>query len=281
MLFAIAFSLVALAQDAPTSGSVFDDSLSPVLENLVAVATKMEENNVQITDLVIGVVSDDGLGISIPVTLPGDADVILVAVGDERRIKDLDMGVQGTDGLSGSDQLDDNMPQVNIHTTYSGEYTAKVVISEPIEGSAKGYFLFVTGFPRDHIIALALPVLENTQLVVNLAESQGLRFVHGDMETLVADRSAMIEAPIPQGVFANCFAIAVTSPDRTKRAFLSVEDAGGNTLATAKKGKNAQIAMTGFVNSEENPRHFLHIGAKMDNGYSDSLGLGMVACAPN
>ncbi len=279
-MLALALSIAAFAQDPAPSASVFDDSLAPVLENLLSVAQQMEENNIQITDLVIGVVSDDGLGVTVPITLPGDSDVILVAVGDDRRIKDLDMGVQGRDGLSGADQLDDNVPRVDIHTTYMGEYQAKIVISEPVEGSDRGYFLFLTGFPRESIAASALPTLQTTQLVVGLAEGQGLRFVHGDMETLVADKMALIEAPIPQGTFSQCLAFAVASPDRSKKALLEVKDAGGNTLSVGKKFEIPQLAMAGFVNSEENSKHFLQIGAKMSGGYQETLALGMVACTP-
>jgi hypothetical protein len=271
----------ASAQEAPTaSGSVFDDSLSPVLENLLDVVKTMEDNNIQITDMVVAVVGDDGVGVNVPVTLPADADVILVAVGDSRRIQDLDMGVKGRDGLSGADQMDDNVPRVDVHTTYSGEYTANVVISQPVEGADRGYFFFLTGFPRDAIVASAQPVLSTLQLVVQFAEGENLRFVHGDLETIVTDKTAMIEAPIPQGTFSQCLAFAISSPDRTKKASLEVMDPSGNTLGIGKKMLMPQLVGTGFVNSEENERHFLKIGAKMSKGYGDSLAMGLVACEP-
>lgn len=282
-MLALALSFAAFAQEAPAptpTASVFEDSLGPVLESLLSAARQMEENNIQITDLVVGVVSDDGLGVTVPISLPADADVILLAVGDDRRIKDLDMGVQGRDGLSGADQLDDNVPRVDIHTTYAGEYQAKVVISEPIEGADRGYFMFLTGFPRDAIIASAQPTIEMTQVVVQFAESLGYHFVQGDMETLVADRMTMIEVPIPQDTFGQCLAFAIASSDRSKKVSMQVKDSGGNTLAVGKKLEVPQISVAQFVNNEDNAKHFLQVGAKMHSGIGEALALGMVACTP-
>ncbi len=279
MLLALTLALTAFAQDSVApSTSVFDDSLEPVLADMLEVATAMEERGIQITDVVIGIVPDDGMGVSVPVTLPADTDVILAAIRDDRRIADLDMGVSGTDGLSGSDQLDDNVPRVDIHTTYAGEYTAKVVISAAQPGSDKGYFLFVTGFPREYVAASALPLLETMQLVVGFAESQDMHFVHGDMETVGAGKATMLEAPIPQNTFLQCIAFAASSPDRTKKAYLEVTDAGGNRLGKGKKVMIPQLVGAAFINAEDNPRHLLRVSTKMRPDYGDTHVLGMVAC---
>lgn len=268
---------VASAQDSVVDQMPEEASVSPVLDALGDMVTMLQGKGVQITDISLGRVKDDGVGSTVSLQLMGGVSVVAVGLGDARRIADLDLAVTDHQGGSWSDQMSDNNPVVQLDTSESGgEYTATLVVSEAVEGAPDGFYLLVTGFQTDpSAIIDASGMVEMLKLASGLSEGMDLRFVHGGMVVVPAGQNSTIELTIPTGTHSRCLVMAFGSPERTKKLALNVTDNAGNVLSSGK-GKGVVTAL--IPTTSTSSRYRAVLTPKLGSGYGDGYGMAIAAC---
>jgi hypothetical protein len=269
----------ALAQDAPAEeGALEDDtSIGPVLEDLTELVAHLQSQGVQITDVSLGRVKDDGIGASVTLNNLGGVNIVTVGLGDARRISDLDLAVSDGKGGNWSDQMDDNNPVVQFESpSEGGEVTAKLVVAKPVGEAPDGFYILVNGFQVDpEQIIDAAGMVEMLQLSSGLAEGMSLRFVSGNMVVMPAGQNSAIELTIPTGTASNCLVMAFGDPARTKKLGISVADNAGNTLAS-EKGKGITSAL--ITTTSASSRYRVILTPKLESGYGDAHAMALAAC---
>lgn len=267
----------ASAQDSVVEQMPEETSVSPVLDALAEMVPALQEKGVQITDISLGRVKDDGMGASVGLQLMGGVSVVAVGLGDARRIVDLDLAVTDGQGQSWTDQMSDNNPVVQFDTSeVGGEYTAKLVVSEAVLGAPDGFYLLITGFQTDPgAIVDASGMVEMLKLASAMSEGMSLRFVHGGMAVLPANQNSTIELSVPPGTSSQCVVMVFGSPERTKKLALNVTDNSGNVLASAK-GKGIVSALIPTTATSSKYRAVLT--PKLGSGYGDAYGMALTAC---
>lgn len=253
-----------------------DTSIGPVVENLATVITTLEERGVQITDVSLGSVKDDGVGVTVPLDLLGPATAAIVGVGDERKISDLDLAVTDGRGRTYTDDQADNNPVVQFETTEPGEWSAKVVTVQAVEGQSSGYYMLVTGYGSGGSVISASGMATVLALINAFAESNGLTFVHGVMKVLDAGKNSMVELTIPAGQWSQCAVFGFGDPTRVKKLSFTLADAGGNVLGKAKK--SGMFAYTIIPTSATSSRYLVTMTPKLQKGISDGHGMALAAC---
>lgn len=275
MIMAMFGLVTAQAQDVPATEIASDASVDPVLEVLKAMLAQLEEKGVQVTDLHLGRVKDDGVGVKLhlPPVSPG-ASVVVAGLGDDRRIVDLDLAVSDRKGGRWTDQLSDNNPVVQFDSPEGGDLDVNVLVSQAVEGTDEGFYILVAGFLTDaSMVVSAGNVMEVLQPAAQLAESLTLRFVDGGMMVMTAGQNASTDLTLPAG--SGCFVMSFGDPVRTKKLSMSVQDRSGNVLGTAK-GKGVIGTMVAGNASTNEVRVVLT--PKIGGGVNDSHAMAIAAC---
>jgi hypothetical protein len=266
----------ALAQDAPAE--VQDDSsVGPVLEDLGELVTHIQGQGVQVTDISLGRVKDDGIGSSVTLQNLGGVNIVTVGLGDARRIVDLDLAVSDGKGGNWSDQMTDNNPVVQYESPEGGaEVTAKLVVAQAVGEATEGFYILVNGFQTepDGIIDTS-GMVQMLQLASGLAENMSLRFLSGNMVVMPAGQNSTIELNIPVGAASQCLIMAFGDPNRTKKLAITVADNAGNPLAAEKgKGITSALVSTNTVSS----KYRVVLTPKLESGYGDAHAMAIAAC---
>ncbi len=254
-----------------------DTSVAPVLEKLAATLTELEGKGVQVTDIALGRVKDDGVGVKIELApLSAGSSIVVAGVGDERRIVDLDLAVADKKGGRWTDQLSDNFPVVQFESADGGEFDATVIVSEPLEGATDGFFLLVSGFMSEpELVVSASNMVSMLQSASGLAEGMSLRFVTGGMVVMTAGQNSSIDLEIPGGSGTQCLLMGFGDPGRTKKLALTVTDKAGNVVGSSKgKGLQSAVVSVGDVNQ----KFRLVLTPKIGGGMSDSHAMALAAC---
>lgn len=267
---------LAAAPNLAWAQAAADSSIGPVVEDLAEVITMLEDKSIQITDISLGTVKDDGLGVSVPLAMLGPANAVVVAVGDERRIVDLDLAVTDGRGSTFADSMNDNAPLVQFDTPGNGDWTAKVVIVDPVPGTSEGYYMLVTGYPLDGGVISASSMVTVLALINTYAEGYGLTFVHGVMKVMDQGKNSMIELSIPTGTWSQCAVFGFGDPERVKKVGMSVADPNGNVIGKGKKSGAFSFAIVNATGSSS--RYLVTMSPKIGKSYGDAHGMAIVAC---
>lgn len=262
----------ALAEDGPGSVSNFT-------KTVVAEVGKLEAGNLQVTDITLSIVRDDGNGVRVPLTLAESDAIRLIGMGDAARIEDLDVAVKSPGGKVWADMAATNRPELSFTAPEAGDYEATVVLTKASGGAGSGYFVLVTGYQRDNAPITALPLLDTVTRIADFMQGQGFEIRQAEMDVLSDKGSTAVDFQIPSGHYEGCAATAVGSPGRTKKLSLVVQDGRGAELATGKRtGGTGSLAF--FSTSAESAKYRAVISARTAGGVEDTYAMLLVSCKP-
>ncbi|MCB9698769.1 MAG: hypothetical protein H6738_18455 [Alphaproteobacteria bacterium] len=254
-----------------------DASVAPVVEKLAIMLEHLEGKGVQVTDIHLGRVKDDGVGVKLHLPpVSAGASAVVAGLGDDRRIVDLDLAVSDRKGGRWTDQLSDNNPVVQFDSAEGGDYDVNVLVSESVEGADEGFYLLVAGFMTDpSMVVSATNIVSALQVASQLAETLTLHFVDGGMMVMTQGQNASIDLQLPPSNGGGCFVMSFGDPARTKKLAMVVQDRSGNVVGTGK-GKGLISAMVAPQSTASEIRVVLT--PKIGGGVNDSHAMTLVAC---
>ena len=258
---------LSLAQDIAT--------LDPVLQGLAVGIGQMEAEQVQITDMSVGIVFDDGIGYAHPVFLQAGEDLAVLGLGDPERIADLDLFVFDQRGrVVQRDEAPDNAPVLSFVAPETGVYEVRVVIGRAHEGWDLGFFSLAMGYAVAGPPVSVAETFETVEFATQLLESEGYQAVHVEWETIGAGQTAFVQTRIDD--WSHCLAIAGASPSRTKKLDLFVGDPADEGVAHDRR--NGEMAFAEFVPNPSGQWMFAMKARKLARGVTDTHGVVVVAC---
>lgn len=262
----------AFAEDGPGSVSAFTKSV-------VTEVGKLEAGNLQVTDITLSIVRDDGNGVRVPLNLAQSDAIKLIGMGDAARIEDLDVAVKSPSGKVWADMAATNRPELSFTAPEAGDYEATVVLAKPADGVGSGYFVLVTGYQRDNAPITALPLLDTVAKIADFMQTQGFEIRQGEMDVVTDKGSTAVDFQVPPGQYEGCAATAVGSPGRTKKLSLVVQDGRGAVLASGKRtGGTGSLAF--FSTSADSGKYRAVISARTTSSVEDTYTMLLVSCKP-
>lgn len=272
LLLAALTPRLALAEDGPGSVSTFT-------KTVVTEVGKLEAANLQVTDITLSIVRDDGNGVRVPLTLAQSDAIKLIGMGDAARVADLDVAVKSPSGKVWADMAETNRPELSFTAPEAGDYEATVVLTKAAGGSGSGYFVLVTGYQRDNAPITALPLLDTVTKIADFMQTQGFEIRQGEMDVVTDKGTTAVDFQVPPGQYEGCAATAVGSPGRTKKLSLVVQDGRGAVLASGKRtGGTGALAF--FSTSSESSKYRAVISARTAGSVEDTYTMLLVSCKP-
>ncbi len=262
-------SLLGLAQAQGVA------SLRPVLDRFAVGIRQLEAEQVQITDMSIGIVFDDGIGAAHPVFLQEGDDLAVLGMGDPDRIADLDLFVFDERGeVVQRDEDPDNAPVLHFVAPHTGLYEVRVVVGAAHPGWELGFFSLAMGYGTDGPPVSVLETLETAEFASELLEEQGYQAIHAEWETIGAGQTAFVQARIDD--WTHCIAIAGASPSRTRRLDLYVGDPGDDGVARDRR--NGEMGFADFTPNPAGQWMFAMKARRLARGVTDTHAVVVLAC---
>ena len=259
---------LAHAEGVATVGGVMQD-LSQILGDL-------EARQVQITQLSMGIVFDDGIGYSVPVTLAEGEDLNIVGFGDRERIANLDIFVFDERGeLVAQDDATDNLPVVPFIAPRAGTYDVRVVIADPMPEWELGFFAVAMGYDSPVPPVSSLEPFEVTLAAAQVLEEEQFQFIHAEWVTLGAGETAFVQTRVDDWLL--CSAYAGGSPSRTKKLDLYAADPLDRPVDHDRR--HGALAKVDFVPSPPGEWMFALKARKLKRGYTDTHAVVVMGCA--
>jgi hypothetical protein len=250
-------------------------SLEPVLQRLAVGIQQMEAEQVQITDMNVGIVFDDGVGVGHPVFLQAGEDLAVLGMGDPERVADLDLFVFDERGqVVQRDEAPDNAPVLHFVAPETGVYEVRVVIGRSRPGWELGFFSLAMGYGTAGAPVSVLETFDTVEFASGLLEEEGYQALHVEWETIAAGQTAFVQARIDD--WSHCIAIAGASPSRTRRLDLYVGDPGDDGVAHDRR--NGEMAFAEFTPNPSGQWMFAMEARKLARGVTDTHAVVVLAC---
>lgn len=267
MIGALTLVSGALAQDVVT--------IQPTMEQLGELLVHMEERQVQLTGLSIGVLFDEPIGASFPIALDEGVAIQIIGLGDPGRMANLDLVVfDETGAVVASDREADNMPMLDFQAPHRGLYDVRVVLEEAMPGHEFGFYTLAVG----HITpGVPVPTLDpyGDSLAATLAmEAQGLQPVTVQWRTIAEKGTVFVQHDIPS--FEVCTVFAGGAPSRTRQFDLFIGDPDDQPRAHSRKDRQRAFAM--FEPDPAGSWIFAMRARRLKRGLDDTHGVLAVGC---
>ncbi len=251
-------------------------SVGGVLGDLSQVLTDLEAGQIQITHLSMGIVFDDGVGYSVPVTLGEGEDIRIVGFGDRERIANLDIYVFDERGeLVAQDDSTDNLPIVPLIAPRAGTYDVRVVIADPMPEWDLGFFAVAMGYESAIPPVSAVEPFEVTLAAAQVLEENGYQFIHAQWLTLSPEETGFVQTRVDDWVM--CTAYAGSSPSRTKK--LDIYAADPMDQPRGHDRRHGALGMVDFVPVPPGEWMFALNARKLQRGFTDTHAVVVVGCS--
>lgn len=251
-------------------------SVGPVLGDLQQLLTDLEQRQVQITNVSMGIVFDDGIGYSVPVTLAEGEDIQIVGFGDRERILNLDIYVFDERGeLVAQDDAVDNLPVVPLIAPRAGTYDVRVVIADPAPEWDLGFFAVAMGYSSPVPPVSAYEAFEITIAASQVLEEEGYQFIHAEWLTLAGGETGYVQTRVDE--WLHCTAYVGASPSRTRK--LDVYLADPLDRPRAHDRRHGALGSVNFLPQPAGEWMFAVQPRKMRRGFTDTHAVVVLGCS--
>lgn len=250
-------------------------TILPTLGQLGLVIQKVEDEGYQITDMSLGLIFEERTA-SMSVKLQADEGVILVGLGDQRRLADLDMAVfDELGGLMASDELPDTMPVIIFTAPRAGVYDARVRIARTEAAYRGGFYAMVQGRPTEERVVSVADTWAEMMDAVELLERDGYQVLRSEWQTLAVNERGTVRFEMPEAASA-CTALVLGSSARSRSLALSVLDP--SKAQVGEDGAHGQRAVVTFASGGPGNYELVMHARQLRRRASETHAVATVAC---